>query len=117
MGIEHTGPRRKVEYFECCGRRCQCNRQGGCANMCRTVVARRRRVAGQWGTTGQSEKEPQNVVNEAEYDIEYDVVCVVEAWCKAEIGNMPDVCNRSYGAPCVEEGASWPTREGSRAWV
>src|SRR6266849_3652180 len=113
MGIEHTGPRSKVEYFECGGRRRQCNRQCGCANMCRTVAARHHRVAGEWGTTGQSEKEPQNVVDEANDDIEYDIVCIVEARCKAEIGNVPDVCNRGYGAPCMKEGApSWTTWKG-----
>ena len=86
--------------------------------MCWTVAARHRRVADKWGTTGQSEKEPQNVVGEADDDIEYDVVCVVEARRKAEIGDVPDECNRSYGAPCMEEGASsWTTRKGRRAWV
>lgn len=86
--------------------------------MCRTVAARHRRVAGKWGTTGQSEKEPQNVVAEADDEIEYDVVCVVEARHKAEIGNVPGVCNRCYGAPCMEEDASsWTTRKGRRAGV
>ena len=86
--------------------------------MSRAVAARHRRVASEWGTTGQSKKEPQNVVEEAEDDIEYDVVRVVKARRKAEIGNVPDVCNRSYGAPCMEERASsWTTWKAGRAWV
>lgn len=82
------------------------------------VTTRHCRVAGKWGTAGQCEKEPQNVVGQTEDEIEYDVVRVVEARRKPKIGNVPDVCDRSYGAPCMEEGASsWTTWEGSRAWV